>query len=197
MSPHMPGSILLSFWGTAGGVHLNALALLRRLALHRLRRQVRKLGLIRLLHARLHPMLGEFPCEQGPDLGRLVGIVDLIAADAAADPGGRHTLRVADERDLVLEGEIARPRRPGVEVLMEPLVGRDDQRADLPVVALWLLAFLPHQREALAGEDDHVRARAVAVRLLVGADRELRDVARHRAFRHIEADVATAGAALL
>ena len=42
-----------------------------------------------------------------------------------------------------------------------------------------------------------MRARAVAVPLLVGADRELRDVAVHRALGHVEADVAAAGTALL
>ena len=134
--------------------------------------------------------------EHAADFRRLVGIVDLVAADAPADPGDRHALRIAQRRDLVLEGEIARRRRAGVEVLVEHPVRRHDQRADMPVEALRLLAFMPHQREALAGQDDDVRARPVAVRLLVGADRELRDVARHAA-RHVEADVAAAGAALL
>ncbi len=42
-----------------------------------------------------------------------------------------------------------------------------------------------------------MRARPVRVALLVGADRELRDVAVHRALGHVEADMAAAGAALL
>ena len=40
-------------------------------------------------------------------------------------------------------------------------------------------------------------AGTVRVRLLVGADRELRDVARDRALGHVEADMAATGAALL
>ena len=69
-------------------------------------------------------------------------------------------LRIDDA--LVLEGEVARRRGAGVEVLVEPHVRRHDQRADLPLVALRLLALRPHQRIALAGQDDDVRARAVA-----------------------------------
>ena len=42
-----------------------------------------------------------------------------------------------------------------------------------------------------------MRARPVGMRLLVGADRELRDVAVERALGEVEADVAAAGAALL
>ena len=42
-----------------------------------------------------------------------------------------------------------------------------------------------------------MRARSVRVRLLVGADRELRDVAVQRALGEIEADVAAAGATFL
>jgi hypothetical protein len=68
-------------------------------------------------------------------LRRLVRIVDLVAADAAADPGLRHALGVADRDSLALEGEVAGGRRAGVEVLVEPHVGRDDERAFLPVVA--------------------------------------------------------------
>src|SRR5258707_14491237 len=42
-----------------------------------------------------------------------------------------------------------------------------------------------------------MRARTVRVALLVSTDRKLGDVAVHRPFGHVEADVATAGAALL
>ena len=42
-----------------------------------------------------------------------------------------------------------------------------------------------------------MRARSVAVCLLVGADRELGNMAVHRALRHIEANMSTAGAAFL
>src|SRR6516165_3101201 len=41
--------------------------------------------------------------------------------------------------------EIARRRAAGVEVLMKPHIGWHDQRADLPIVALRLPAFRPHQ----------------------------------------------------
>ena len=67
----------------------------------------------------------------------------------------------------------------------------------LPLVAPRLLALGPHEAVALAGQDDHVRAGAVAVALLVRGGRELRDVAVHRALGHGEADVPAAGAALL
>ena len=97
----------------------------------------------------------------------------------------------------MLEREIARRRLAGIEVLVEPHIRRDDERADLPVVALGLLAFRPHQRIALAGQDDNVGARPVRMALLVGADRELRDVPVHRALGHGEADVPAARAALL
>ncbi len=76
------------------------------------------------------------------------------------------------------------------------MFGGTIERADLPFEALRLLALRPHQRIAFAGKDDDVRARAVGVRLLVGADGELRDVAGDGAARHVEADMAAAGAAL-
>ena len=114
-----------------------------------------------------------------------------------ADPGLRHALRVSDRDALVLEGEIARRRRAGVEVLVQPHVRRHDHGADLPLVVARLVALRPHQRIALAGEDDDVGARPVRVRLLVGADRELGDMAVERGLGEVEADVAAAGAALL
>ncbi len=82
-------------------------------------------------------------------------------------------------------------------MLVEPGVGRNDERSDLPVVAARRLALRPHQGIALAREHDDVGAGPVRMRLLVGADRELGDVARDRAARHVEADMAAAGAALL
>ena len=97
----------------------------------------------------------------------------------------------------MLEGEITRRRRPAIEMLVIGRVRWHDQGARLPVVALGLFTFLPHQRIALAGQDDHMRTGAVGMAFLVGADRELRDMARHGTLRHIEADVAAAGAALL
>ena len=82
-------------------------------------------------------------------------------------------------------------------MLVEAFVGRHDQRPDLPIVAFGFLAFLPHQRIAFAGQDDDMRAGAMRVRLLVGADGKLRDVARHRTLGHIEADVSAPCAAFL
>ena len=102
-----------------------------------------------------------------------------------------------DRNHLVLEGKIATRRGAGVEMLMEPAVGWDDHGALLPVIAARLFALRPHQRVALAAHDDHVRPGTVAMRFLIGGDRELRDMAVHRALGHVEADVAAAGAALL
>src|SRR4051812_2656625 len=152
-------------------------------------REVLQLLLVRLVHLRLQAVLGQGLREGLAHVRRLVGVVDLVAADALADPGLRHALRVADRHDLVLEGEVAGRLGPGVEVLVVPHVRRDDQRAGTPLVAGRLLALGPHEAVALAGQDDHVRARAVAVALLVRGRRELRDVAVHRALGHVEADV--------
>ena len=161
------------------------------------RRLVALLRSVGLVHLRRQPVLGELLRELLARLRVLVGVVDLVAAVPLADPGLRHALRVADRDALVLEGEIARRRRAGVEVLMQPHVRRHDHGADLPLVVARLVALRPHQRIAFAGEDDDMRARSVRVRLLVGADRELRDVAVERALGEVEADVAAAGAALL
>ena len=88
--------------------------------------------------------------EPLPDLGALVGVVDLVAAQALADPGLGHALRVADGDTLVLEGEIARRGRAGIEMLVQPHVGWHDHRAHLPLIAARRLALRPHQAEALA-----------------------------------------------
>ena len=142
-------------------------------------------------------MLGERLREPCPDFRPLVRIVDLVAAQAPADPRLGHALRIADRHALGLERQVARRRRPGIEVLVEPEVWRHDHRALAPVVALRLLALGPHQAEALAAQDDDMRPGAMGMGLLVGADRELRNVAVHRAFRHAEARMPAAGAALL
>src|SRR6185503_17834662 len=102
---------------------------------------------------------------------RLVRVVDLVATKPAADPGHRDALRIA--RRPMLESEVARRRRPGVEMLMEGLVRRHDQRPDLPIITLGFLAFPPHQRIAFAVEQDDMRARTMRMSLLVGADAEL------------------------
>src|SRR5205807_3774150 len=77
-----------------------------------------------------------------------------------------------------------------------------EERPGLPVdlgpVFLRLLGVAgPHVGVALAAEEDDVVARAVAVVLLVRADRELAHVRHHRVVRELEADVLPAGAALL
>ena len=125
------------------------------------------------------PEAGFDPSDVGLDNeGAVAGITFL---EGLVDDGLVAATNYDDAKNLFLEGQQAFRRRPGVEVLVEHPVGRHDHGADLPVEALRLLALVPHQREALAGKDDDVGARPVAVRLLVGADRELRDVARHPA----------------
>src|SRR5262249_7137932 len=96
--------------------------LFRRHTLH-FRRQVRQLSLVGLLHAWLHAVLGKLLREHRPDLRPLVGIVDLIAADAPADPGRRHALRVADERNLIPERHEAAAAPPRFESAGEPFCG--------------------------------------------------------------------------
>ena len=79
--------------------------LMRRRPLRGLRRQVRKFGRVRLVHARHEQaVLGECLGEGLPDHRRLVGVVDLVTADAPADPRLRNTLGVAHRHHLVLEG---------------------------------------------------------------------------------------------
>src|SRR5262249_3638785 len=95
-------------------------ARLRRL--RRRRRQIGELLRIGLVHARGEAALAQLIGEHSPHHRHLVGIVDLIAAEAPADPRLGHALRVADGNDLVLEGEIARGRGAGVEMLVEPHV---------------------------------------------------------------------------
>src|SRR5439155_23058159 len=75
------------------------------------RRHIRLLGRVGLVHLRAQPALGELLREQLAGFRVLVGVIDLVATGAPADPGLRHALRVADGDALVLEGEIARRRR--------------------------------------------------------------------------------------
>ena len=67
----------------------------------RQRRQVGGLLGVGLLHARSEAAPAELLGEHRADRRRLVGIVDLVAAEAAADPGLGHALRVADGDALV------------------------------------------------------------------------------------------------
>src|SRR5262249_28847802 len=151
--------------------------------------------LVYLFHARLESVLGQSFCKHPPDFWILVRVIDLHSPQPPADPRHWNALRIA--RRGMLEREITRRRRTRVEVLVEPRVGRHDHRSDLPVVAVRRVAFRPHQGVALAAEHDDMRARSVRVRFLVGADGELRNVARNGAPRHIEPDVTAAGSALL
>src|ERR1051325_10267689 len=91
-----------------------------------------ELGCIGLVHLRGEAVLGELNRELLARLGVLVAVVDLVATQPLADPGLRHALGVADRHALVLESEITRRRRSGVEVLMQPHVRRHDHGADLP-----------------------------------------------------------------
>ncbi len=67
----------------------------------------------------------------------------------------------------------------------------------MPVEATEILVGVePQERIAVAGDAHHVEAGAVAVALLVGADRHLRDVGVHGAVGEHEHDVGAAGAAV-
>src|SRR5436305_1138131 len=83
------------------------------------RRQIRELLLIGVFHPRRQAVAGQGILERGADLRRLIGVIDLLASDAPADPGGGHALGIPDQRHLMLEGEIARRRGPRIEMLME------------------------------------------------------------------------------
>src|SRR5262244_1193961 len=110
--------------------------LLRRLAARR--RQRLELLAVGFLHARAEAMLRERLLEHCAHARALVRIVELIAAEPAADPAHHHALRIALRAEL--EGEIARRRRASVEMLVQPHIGRHDQRAGLPLIAARLLA---------------------------------------------------------
>src|SRR6266478_2986419 len=90
--------------------------------LARQRRQCLELLAIGLLHARGKAMPGERFRKHCAHAGAFVSIVELVAAEPLADPAGHDALRVALRAEL--ESEIARRRRPGVEMLMQPHVGR-------------------------------------------------------------------------
>src|SRR5215208_1473971 len=101
----------------------------------------------------------------------LILIVDLQAAfvdrgfrsGLALDLARQHRITVAAERDR----EIARGLRAGVEMLVEHAVGRREDKAVLPFMALEaVVACLPHQRVAGAIDCEDVRAGTMAVALL-------------------------------
>src|SRR5688500_5003238 len=64
-------------------------------------------------HARGNAVRRDFPFKQVAHQLRFVGVIDLRAAEPAADPGIGHALGIADRN--IAESEIARGRRAGVE----------------------------------------------------------------------------------
>ena len=85
----------------------------------------------------------------------------------------------------------------GIVVLVPRSGGRRDTSAFVPVVALRLFAFVPHERVAGGIEQEDVRAGPVTMRFFVAAHGKLRDVRQHGAARHVNVHVARALAALL
>src|SRR6185437_3093503 len=79
--------------------------------------QLRELRPVGLVHARLEAVLPERLGEHLADFRGLVGVVDLVAAQALADPGLRDPLGIPDGDTFLLEREIARRGGAGVEVL--------------------------------------------------------------------------------
>src|SRR5450759_3130029 len=98
-------------------------------------RQISLFHLVGLVHVRLQATFGKGCSKQLSDHWRLVGIINLIAADPFADPGLGNTLRITDCDAFVLKSQIARGRGSGIEMLMEPHVWRHDHRSNLPIVA--------------------------------------------------------------
>src|SRR5258706_13464578 len=136
-------------------------------------REFGKLVAIGLFHARFQAVLGERLGEHLAHFGRLVGIVDLVAADPLADPRLGHALGVADGNAFLLERKVARGRGARVEVLVEPHVGRSDEGAFLPVVAAGRLPLVPPEGGAPPVHDAHDRPAGLAAGCLVGAHRQL------------------------
>src|SRR5690348_13797616 len=105
---------------------------------------------------------------------------------------GEGIAHVADAERKVARGLVAE-----VEMLVELAVAGRTDAAVLPVEPLEILvALVPQQRIAVAGDADDVRAGAVAMRLLVGAGGHFRHVAGEDAVGEDELDVARAGAAV-
>src|SRR5919106_6179738 len=73
---------------------------------------------------------------------------------------------------------------------------RGKNTAVLPIITLGLLALSPEQREAFAFDYDDVEAGTVTVGLFIGANRELRNMRRHRATGHLQHHVLPPSAAL-
>ena len=177
----------------------NSRSCMRRRGRGRVWRQAASLTNFR--HARLHAVLRELRQIDLVDARILVLVFDLAAAVLDAHVHAHeHVALVGGERIAqAAEGdrEIARGIGRRVEVLVEHLVGRREHHAVLPVDALEvLLALVPEQRIAVAGDREDVEIGAVAMGLLVGADRHLRGVRVHGAVGQDEHHVRAAGAAL-
>ena len=92
--------------------------------------------------------------------------------------------------------QVARRRRAGIEMLMEPLIRRHDHAARPPIDALRRFTRGPENRIALTGKNDDMRAGAVLVPFLVRAHGELGDMRAHGVFGQVEFHVRAALAAL-
>ena len=123
----------------------------------------------------------------------LIGIFDLCAAflqaDVAAAAFRTDATLQHDRVTLAAETERQVARRPlaGVEMLVEHLIRRRKHHAVLPLHALVIaLAVIPEQAIAAAVDEQHMQAGAVAVALLVGADRHFGNMRADRAFTQEE-----------
>src|ERR1041385_8471736 len=154
---------------------------------------------VMLAHAAYRAGLAHGLLEVAVNLRILVVIIDLRAALLYIGVG--RAVAVGKPHEAIAPAAPAKRQvtcrhRAGVEVLVEPLVRRHDDAPLPPVNAPHILSLGPEDRVALSAEDDDVRARAVAVTLLVSADREFGDVAAHRLAGEVELHVRAAGAAL-
>src|SRR5215217_6863452 len=134
------------------------------------------------------------------DLALLVLVLDLIAAQLHADitlaAVYGDSLTIAST--AVAQGQVAGRPIARIEVLVEPVLRRDNHRAGAPVTLHHLgIAVLPECAEAVAIQNDHVGSRPVAMRLLIGSDLELGDVRAGAVFTQLQANVAATAAALL
>src|SRR5262245_32220611 len=77
-----------------------------------------------------------------------------------------------------VQRQVAGRARPGVEMLVEPAVGRRQHAALVPRADDLLLALFPHDRVAFPGGNDNGASGTVAMRLLVRLGREDRHVRR-------------------
>ncbi len=81
-------------------------------------------------------------------------------------------------------------------MLVKPSFRRHDDRTGFPVDPRNLLALGPKQRITLAGKDEDMGARAMAMSFLVKTDRKARHMRAHHALGHFKKDGRVAFAAL-